>query len=104
VDTSEYMVTDRGLTHMRPVPSEYGGEVKVYESSAAEGPHIWLQATAPVNLNEPDGPTHEVPIHLTAESAWRLAEQLRWLVEHHYQGDARPENLRQQKDPAPPSG
>ncbi len=83
--------SDRGFDSMDPIPSEYGGEVRVYESSAAFVPHIWLRATAPVNLNEPNGPSHEVPIHLTAENAWRLADQLRYLVENHYQGDARPD-------------
>lgn len=83
--------SDRGFDFLPPIPSEYGGEVSVSESSAADGPHIWLRAKAPVDLNRPDGEQHEVPIHLTAENAWRLAEQLRYLVEHHYQGDARPE-------------
>lgn len=25
-------------------------------------------------------------VHLTAEKAWELADQLRWLVRNHYQG------------------
>lgn len=82
--------SDRGFDSLPPIPSEYGGEVSVYESSAAIGPHVWLRAKAPVDLNNPGGEWREVPIHLTAENAWRLAEQLRYLVEHHYQGDARP--------------
>lgn len=83
--------TARGFAGLPPIPSEYGGEVSLSESSAADGPHVWLRAVAPVNLNDPTGPTHEVPIHLTAENAWMLADQLRHLVQHHYQGDARPE-------------
>jgi hypothetical protein len=85
------MVTDRGFRHLPPIPSTYGGDVRVYESSNASGPHVWLTATAPTDLNDPDGPSTAAPMHLTAEAAWRLADQLRWLVEHHYQGDARPE-------------
>lgn len=77
--------TKRGFDRLPPIPSEYGGQVAVYESSAAKGPHIWLNAEAPVNLNEPAGPTHDVPIHLTVENALRLADQLRYLAEHHYQ-------------------
>lgn len=30
-------------------------------------------------------------VHMTAENAWRLADQLRALVRNHYQGDATPE-------------
>ena len=73
-----------------PSPSNYGGEARIYESSNASGPHIWLDATCPADLNRKDGPTVEASLHLTAESAWQLAEQLMTLVAHHYQGDARP--------------
>jgi hypothetical protein len=84
-DHLEPMTSGRGFDYLPPIPSEYGGEVSVSESSAASGPHVWLRATAPVDLNEPNGPTHQVPIHLTAENALRLADQLRYIVEHHYQ-------------------
>jgi hypothetical protein len=80
------VTSDRGFNRLPAIPSEYGGNVRVYESSAAMAPHIWLNATAPVNLNEPDGETCSVPIHLTLESASKLADQIRWLVDHHYQG------------------
>jgi hypothetical protein len=78
--------SERGFDHYPPIPSAYGGEVRVYESSAASGPHIWLKATAPANLNDPGGPTIEAPLHLTAENATKLAEQLLRLVATHYQG------------------
>jgi hypothetical protein len=79
------VITDRGFMRLPSIPSEYGGEVRVYESSAAIGPHIWLSAEAPVDLNDPGGPTHTVPIHLTVENAKRLAEQIQHLVANHYQ-------------------
>lgn len=74
--------SDRGFNFMPPIAGGYGGAVKVYESSGATAPHIWLQAT------NPEG--QEVHLHLAAEDAWHLAEQISHLVEHHYQGDARP--------------
>lgn len=83
----EKAVTPRGFAHLPNIPSEYGGHVSVSESSAASGPHVWLRATAPVDLNNPDGPTHEVPMHLTADNARRLAEQLLLVVREHDQGD-----------------
>lgn len=102
MDATDYTVSERGFSHMRPIPGEYGGDVRVHESSAADGPCIWLRATVPVDLNDPDGPVREVASHLTAESAWRLADQLRWLVEHHYQGDTRPRETGNPPPPAPP--
>ncbi len=81
------MVTDRGFQHLPPIPHSYGGEVRVNESSAAEHPHIWLNVTCPVNLNEPSGPRREAVAHLPIEDAQRLAEQIMFLVEHRYQNE-----------------
>ncbi len=80
----------RGFTSLPPIPSEYGGDVLVYESSAAESPHIWLSATEAMSGR----PEVQAAIHLTAENAWRLSEQLQKLVREHYHGDATPEAAR----------
>lgn len=82
----------RGFDYMAPIQSTYNGEVSASESSSAEGPHIWLWASNPAEPNHPNGPQpkQETAIHLTAENAWRLAEQIMTLVRDHYQGDARP--------------
>lgn len=77
----EFRTSSRGLIYAMPIPSEYGGNVEVHTSSAASGPHIWLTATAPVSLNEPEGPTVEASMHLTAENAAKLAHQILALVE-----------------------
>jgi hypothetical protein len=82
----------RGFKRLPDIPGEYGGSISVYESSAARGPHVWLQVTVPVDPARPDGRTVEVPVHLAAENAHRLAEQLLLLVREHYQGDATPES------------
>lgn len=79
----EATITDRGFKHLPPLPGTYGGSVCAYESSAAFGPHVW------VAVETPNG---DVIVHLTAENAWRLAEQLQYLVRNHYQGDATPES------------
>jgi hypothetical protein len=76
-------VADRGLAHMPKIPGTYGGDVMVYMSSAAVGPHVWLSAA--------DQHGRSGAVHLTAEAAWKLAEQLMSLVRNHYQGDATPE-------------
>jgi hypothetical protein len=81
------VTSDRGFDHLPLVPSEYGGHVSVYESSAASGPHLWLR----VAEDAPGRRQNETTVHLTAENAWRLAEQLQKLVREHYQGDATPE-------------
>lgn len=80
----------RGFDRMPDIPSEYGGHVSVYESSSAEGPHIWLKTVEEM----PGKPLAEASVYLTAENAWKLSEQLQMLVREHYQGDATPEWVR----------
>lgn len=59
--------------------------MRVYESSAAMGPHIWLSMAVPEWMSRSAG---DPAVHLTVEDALKLADQLRYLVEHHYQGIA----------------
>lgn len=81
----EPTITDRGFKHFDPIPSTYGGEVRVYESSAASHPHIWLDVKCPVDLNRPSGPSKEAVAHLRIEDAEILRDQLTHLIDHHYQ-------------------
>ncbi len=82
----EHTTTARGFDHMEPIPSEYGGNVRVSESSNAGYAGIWLWAEEAMQGK----PATKAAINLTAENAWLLGRQLLWLVVNHYQGDARP--------------
>lgn len=81
----------RGLAYMPTILGGYGAEVAVYESSADSGPYLWLMVTVPEDSKRPEGPKLDTMVHLPAEAAWQIAGQIRHLVEHHYQGDARPD-------------
>lgn len=83
----QHSTTDRGFDHMEPVPSEYGGNVSVSESSNAGYAGVWLRAEETMS----DAFPKQVALNLTASNAWLLGRQLLWLVVNHYQGDARPE-------------
>ncbi len=83
------MSDDRGFSALPAIPSTYGGEVRVYESSAAMHPHVWFAVSWPTDLNRPHGERVSGHLHLTVESAQHLAEQLLHVVEHHYQGRTR---------------
>lgn len=66
-------LTDRGFTHMPPLtPYSGADELRVYESSNAEEPCVWLLI---------DGHAVQLPVGI----AWQLADQLRDLVVGHYQ-------------------
>lgn len=78
-------ITDRGFKHMNPIPSDFGGFIRIYESSADKGPYVWVNIECPVSFNDPSGPTKEGTVHLHIENARVLAEQLMFLVNNHYQ-------------------
>jgi hypothetical protein len=79
----------RGLVKLPDIPGAYGGHAEVYESSAASEPHLWLKVveTGSSRLDRQDA---DATLHLNAEQAWQLAEQLMQSVRGHYHGDARP--------------
>ena len=82
--------TDRGFKHLPPIPATHAGRpagrVMVYESSAANGPHLWISVEQPADRNHPDnGEIIEASVHMTLEDAVKLAEQINYLAEHHYQ-------------------
>lgn len=64
--------TDRGFKHYEPIPITRDNAVRVYESSAADGPHLW------VTLDDPFG-------HLTLEQATYLRDTLTTAIARHYQ-------------------
>lgn len=64
-----------------PVICTYGTAVRVYESSSAEGPHVWLNVTVdPRRLK--DQPSGEGTAHLNEQQARDVvARLLAWLDE-----------------------
>ena len=80
-------VTSRGFKHMPPVRSTYEGcRVMVYESSSAARAALWVRAQVPANLNVPGGEMVDATVHLDIDDAWKLAEQIVFLVQNHYHG------------------
>ncbi len=88
VRRTDHVVTDRGFVQFEPVDSTYGGQIRVYESSAALGPHIWIDIKSPAKLQEVTGPPDGMTAgtaHLTLEGATKIRDQLTWIIENHYQ-------------------
>jgi hypothetical protein len=77
--------SDRGFLSMPPLADAFGPDaLRILEASTADAAHIWLR------VERPPEPDQSAVVMLTAEQAWQLKEQIEWLLEHHYQGDARP--------------
>jgi hypothetical protein len=76
----------RGFPHLPPLLASYGdepcgGSVRVYASSAATAePSVWLRVDQPTDRNDPDSPTTEATIHISARTARQLRDQLAWLL------------------------
>ena len=77
--------SDRGFARLPVITGTYPGIIQTYESSGASRPQVWVKVTQPTDLNKPEGPWHDATVHLTVEAATQFAEQLLFLVEHHYQ-------------------
>ena len=81
----QYATSSRGFDFMPAIMGAYEGcQIRVYESSSAEAPSLWLRAEAPANLNQPGGEKVNAPIHLRLDAARQLAEQIIFLVDNHY--------------------
>lgn len=81
-DHLEPTTTDRGFKHMEPIDGRYGETVRAYESSSATHSSVWVSIGSEATKDLPSGP---VAAHLTVEDARKLAEQLTWLCDNHYQ-------------------
>lgn len=82
---ADLTMSNRGFKHFGPIPSRHGGSIRAYESSNADGPHIWLNTKCPVNLNNPEGEEMDATAHLALEDATTLRDQLTDLIDNHYQ-------------------
>jgi len=80
-----YKRGDRGFhDYGRAFPDSYGGVISVYESSAASGPHVWLNIDASTWFQPRPGECkpHNTSAHLNPKQARALIERLEtWLDE-----------------------
>lgn len=77
----------RGFKHYEPIETDYGDVVKVYESSAAGDPHLWLAIDATRRTPPPSGDSPELTAHLDVEGTKRLIATLQAGLANHYQRD-----------------
>lgn len=78
---SKDKITPRGFRHAPRRSGSYGGYAKVYESSAASGPHLWVLSQ--------DHMGNEAIVHMTDKQARKFAKDILRLSKHHYQKEPR---------------
>ena len=83
--------TTQGYKWLPMINGLYGDAVQVYESSLASQPALWLRIAG---ASQDTGRRNHMQlwrqVHLSADAAVELAQQLLWMVEHHYQNDEQP--------------
>lgn len=83
-----YETSDRGFRHYEPTPTSYGHEVRIYESSAAMEPHLWLSVElTPENARDAGSniePGRQAA-HMTLDQAEEVYNKLGAAIRDHYQ-------------------
>ena len=81
----EELYSVRGFRYYPAITGTYEDAVRVYESSAASGPHVWIAV-------EIFGSDERLAAHLSVEQAVKFAAQILNCVEGHYQLQETEEN------------
>jgi hypothetical protein len=83
--------SDRGFAFWEPIKASYGAEIDVHESSAAAGPHLWINIEGDCHLTDAPPRTPGIPggvakgsaaAHLTMDAARALRDQLDAAIRH----------------------
>lgn len=79
-----FKTSNRGFLQGPEIAGDYGGTLRVYESSGMT-PAIWINAKEPCDPNGTPYPTPmETTLLLGLEKAAALRDQLTYLIDHHY--------------------
>ena len=78
-----FTTSDRGFKQFEPVETQYAHVVRVYESSAAMQPCLWLA----IDLDEPKNGLEAVSAHAhcSMEQAIKIRDRIDACVANHYQ-------------------
>lgn len=81
-----FKTTDRGFKHYEPIKTDYGHEIRVYESSAATRPCIWLSVELTEEESHGSGIAPcEARAHMTIEQAEMVRNAIDAAIKDHYQ-------------------
>lgn len=77
--------SDRGFKQGEPIPGDYGGSVRVYESSGALSAAIWIYVEESSGESADAYPNpQEATLLLNLDKARQLRDQLDYLIKNHY--------------------
>lgn len=74
--------SERGFVQYTPIHCTYGTKTRIYGSSAAMGPHVWLNVDTAGSNIENQGEAKDAVAHLNLQGAQTLVDQLQhWIAE-----------------------
>lgn len=83
---TRFKTTDRGFKYYEPIETDYGHEIRVYESSAARRPCIWLSVKLTEEKSRGSGIAPcEANAHMTIEQAEMVRDVIDAAIKNHYQ-------------------
>lgn len=83
-----YELSDRGFKHYEPTVTDYGHVVRIYESSAATRPCLWLAVELTAEDARKAGSNIEpsaAHAHMTLKQAEEIHAKLGAAIHNHYQ-------------------
>ena len=81
-----YELTDRGFRHYEEIQTSYGHEIRIYESSAASAPHLWLDVSLTAEGAARSGiEVCSATAHCTFDQATQVRDTLDTAMKNHYQ-------------------
>lgn len=83
----KHELSNRGFKHYEPIETDYGHVVRVYESSSAMEPHIWLAAVLRTADCRGGLEPESAHVHMTIEQAERVRDALDACIANHYQNE-----------------
>lgn len=84
-----YEQTARGVIIMPELYTSAHGAIHLSESTSDRGAFVWLRASAASTLANPHVDRHEVVLHVSLNDLEALAEQCRFLLNHHHNAKPR---------------
>lgn len=73
--------SDRGFIHLEEIATDYGAIVRIYESSSAEAPKLWMAAEQPPPRYSGALEAASVHVHMTIEQAERIRDNLTHMIQ-----------------------
>jgi hypothetical protein len=79
----EFEVSERGFKRLKPIDTDYGEVLRIYESSSAMEPKVWMEVDFGASVCGQEN-YESASVHLTFNQIDEMIAQLKWIKKNHY--------------------